>query len=229
MDRHTKSAPVKVVSLAHDLGLKVYTSESLGNNVSGLIKKDQRQGGSSGYAIFVNAKQAKVRQRFTIAHEISHFVLHKSFIGDGIVEDALLRADGFTNSLERQANGMAADILMPRALISEAQESGITSISALANYFGVSRDAMSVRVLGYPYIDDTMAEKTDYEAKAANLLKAELKRKGVTYAQLVEKLAAIGIVEAEANIRNKLSRGKFTVAFLLQCLQAVGVHSLMLD
>ena len=74
-----------------------------------------------------------------------------------------------------------------------------------------------------------MAEKTDYELMAANLLKAELKRKGVTYAQLVEKLAAIGVDEKEVNIRNKLSRGKFTAAFLLQCLRAIGAHSLQLD
>lgn len=66
-----------------------------------------------------------------------------------------------------------------------------------------------------------MAEKTDYEALAANLLKAELKRKGVTYAQLVDRLAAIGVDEKEANIRNKLSRGKFTAAFFLQCLTAI--------
>lgn len=67
-----------------------------------------------------------------------------------------------------------------------------------------------------------MAEKTDWELKAANLLKAELKRKGVTYAGLVEKLADIGIEEREANIRNKLSRGKFTAVFLLQTLTAIG-------
>lgn len=73
-----------------------------------------------------------------------------------------------------------------------------------------------------------MAEKTDYEALAANLLKAELKRKGVTYAQLVDKLAAIGVDEKEANIRNKLSRGKFTAAFLLQCLTAIGTGDLRL-
>lgn len=73
-----------------------------------------------------------------------------------------------------------------------------------------------------------MAEKTDFEMKAANLLKAELKRKGVTYAGLVEKLAAIGVDEKEANVRNKLSRGKFTAAFLLQCLTAIEVNSLHL-
>ena len=64
--------------------------------------------------------------------------------------------------------------------------------------------------------------------KAANLLKAELKRKGVTYAQLVEKLDAIGISEKEVNVRNKLSRGKFSVAFMLQCLSVIEVQYLRL-
>jgi hypothetical protein len=73
-----------------------------------------------------------------------------------------------------------------------------------------------------------MPDKTDYEAMAANLLKAELKRKGVTYAQLVEKLAAIGVDEKEVNVRNKLSRGKFTAAFLLQCLAAIDTHQVQL-
>lgn len=74
-----------------------------------------------------------------------------------------------------------------------------------------------------------MSEKTDWEARAANLLKAELKRRGVTYAGLVERLAAIGVPEKEANIRNKLSRGKFTAAFLIQCLHALGATALRLD
>lgn len=73
-----------------------------------------------------------------------------------------------------------------------------------------------------------MAEKTDWEMRAAGLLKAELKRKGVTYAQLVERLATIGVDEKEVNVRNKLSRGKFTAAFLLQCLEAVGSQQLHL-
>lgn len=74
-----------------------------------------------------------------------------------------------------------------------------------------------------------MPEKTDYEALAANLLKAELKRKGVTYSQLVDKLNAIGVDEKEVNVRNKLSRGKFTAAFLLQCLRALDSNTLHLD
>lgn len=57
--------------------------------------------------------------------------------------------------------------------------------------------------------------------KPANLLKAEFKRKGVIYAQLVETLADIGVDEKEVNVCNKLSRGKLMAAFLLQCLAAV--------
>jgi Domain of unknown function (DUF6471) len=70
---------------------------------------------------------------------------------------------------------------------------------------------------------------TEWEAKAKGLLKAELKRRNVSYGQLVERLAAIGVVDSEPNIRNKLSRGKFTAVFLLQCLTAIGVSSLRLQ
>ena len=69
-----------------------------------------------------------------------------------------------------------------------------------------------------------MADQTEWETKAANLLKAELKRRGVTYADLAERIG-----DKEPNVRNKLSRGKFTAAFLLQCLDAIGVTSLRMD
>ena len=44
--------------------------------------------------------------------------------------------------------------------------------------------------------------------------------------QLVDKLAEIGVVVSEPNVRNKLSRGNFTAVFLLQCLEAIGVTAL---
>jgi hypothetical protein len=69
----------------------------------------------------------------------------------------------------------------------------------------------------------------DWNARAANLLKSELKKRGITYAQLVEKLAEIGVQEKEVNVRNKLSRGAFTAAYLLQCMEAVGATAIRLD
>lgn len=54
------------------------------------------------------------------------------------------------------------------------------------------------------------------------ILKSELKRRDLTYGDLVDRLAAHGIVETEANLRNKISRGSFTAAFFVQCLVAIG-------
>lgn len=67
-----------------------------------------------------------------------------------------------------------------------------------------------------------------WDARVKGLLKSELKRRNVTYAQLVEKLDAIGVKETEPNIRNKLARGKFTAVFLIQCLEAIGAETVRL-
>jgi hypothetical protein len=69
----------------------------------------------------------------------------------------------------------------------------------------------------------------EWEVRAKNLLKSELKRRGVGYAQLAERLSRMGIRETERNIANKVSRGGFTAAFLLQCLAAVGAKDLHLE
>lgn len=72
-------------------------------------------------------------------------------------------------------------------------------------------------------------KEKEWEDRVKGMLKAELKRRGVTYADLVGKLAEIGVMDSEPNIRNKISRGKFTAVFLIQCLQAIGCSSLRLE
>lgn len=79
-----------------------------------------------------------------------------------------------------------------------------------------------------------MAAKDDpatveFETRAKNLLKGELKRRGVSYQQLTEKLAKLGVHETERNLANKISRGGFSAAFLLQCFDAIGVKSVTLS
>lgn len=69
----------------------------------------------------------------------------------------------------------------------------------------------------------------EWEELLKGLLKGELKKRGVTYAGLVGKLADIGVIDSEPNIRNKLARGKFTAVFLIQCLEAIGATSLRLS
>lgn len=72
-------------------------------------------------------------------------------------------------------------------------------------------------------------ELSVWENKAKTLLRVEMARKSLSYKDLQAKLATIGVVEEEPAIRNKVGRGKFSAAFLLQCLEAIGCRSLSLD
>ena len=145
--KHQLNAPVVILPLAKELGLKVfYVDDWDANGLSGMIKADDRSG-DSGYSIYVNGKHGANRKRFTIAHEIAHYILHESDIGDGIVDDAMYRS-GLTNIKEVEANRMAADILMPWSLLSNYTADN--TLEQLANIFRVSRSAMSIR-LGIPY------------------------------------------------------------------------------
>jgi hypothetical protein len=74
-----------------------------------------------------------------------------------------------------------------------------------------------------------MAKGPDWQAKVKGLLKGELKRRNVTYADLAAKLGEMGIRESSENIANKISRGGFTAVFLVQCLQAIGCRSIQID
>jgi hypothetical protein len=67
--------------------------------------------------------------------------------------------------------------------------------------------------------------QTDWNDKAKRLLKSELIRRGVSSEDLVELLENIGVSESKASIDNKISRGTFSAAFLIQCLNAMGVRS----
>jgi hypothetical protein len=74
-----------------------------------------------------------------------------------------------------------------------------------------------------------MNKDIDWPERVKGLLKAELKRRNVSYRELAEKLKPLGVRESERNIANKISRGGFTAVFLVQCLMAIGCHTLHLE
>ena len=63
----------------------------------------------------------------------------------------------------------------------------------------------------------------EWERWIKGVLKAELKLRDMTYADLVAGLAQLGVRETEANLRNKVSRGRFSAIFFFQCMSALGV------
>lgn len=69
----------------------------------------------------------------------------------------------------------------------------------------------------------------DWNAQAKGLLKAEMARRGMKAPALAEALAAIGVEERPDNLKNKIARGQFSAAFLLQCLAAMDVKTIHLD
>jgi hypothetical protein len=70
--------------------------------------------------------------------------------------------------------------------------------------------------------------EVDWQARVKGILKAELKRRQLSYADLAAKLAEIGIEENERNISNKLTRGSFTAVFFFQCMMAIGCKTIHL-
>ncbi|MGU3399217.1 ImmA/IrrE family metallo-endopeptidase [Brucellaceae bacterium D45D] len=146
--KHSRVPPVNVAAIADELGLAIFSAD-LAHNVSGVIVKDTSYGTPSGFAIFVDSGESPQRQRFTAAHEIGHFLLHRHLIGDRHEDNYLLRSTGISNRQEQQANQFAADLLMPRSLIEKAMQDGYTTVETLADLFQVSRIAMGIR-LGLP-------------------------------------------------------------------------------
>lgn len=68
----------------------------------------------------------------------------------------------------------------------------------------------------------------DYSEVAKNVLKAELRRRGVSYADLADKLTAAGYPENDKNLNNKIARGGFSAAFLMQCLDVIGAKAIQI-
>lgn len=145
LERHQRSAPVKVGALAADLGLTVLRSD-LPLGISGMLSRDPDD--RQKWIVRVNRHEHKHRQRFTIAHEIAHFLLHRDEIQDGIADDSFYRS-GLSERREWEANRLAADILMPWDLVRTLASAGNLTASDLASALEVSEAAMNIR-LGNP-------------------------------------------------------------------------------
>lgn len=154
--------PVKVDKIAFLLGLEV-DFVSLGEDVSGLLLVENGKG-----FIGINSSHPSVRQRFTIAHEIGHYVLHGQ--EENLFIDKKYNAFRNTNSAtgvdraEIQANMFAASLLMPQILLekhikSKGFDLGDGSVlSEIAKDFEVSVEALAYRLAK---IDAFQSESSD--------------------------------------------------------------------
>jgi Zn-dependent peptidase ImmA (M78 family) len=140
--------PVKIGALAEALGLRVTRASNLKATISGLIRPAEDT--DSGYEILVNKFEMPERQRFTVAHEIGHYLLHRDQIGAGIVDSVMYRSS-LSSKKEVEANQLAATIIMPaEAVKRELGKLGGTDeigvVEELAEQFRVSVPAMKIRL-----------------------------------------------------------------------------------
>ena len=148
------NVPVAVNKLAKKIGIKI-KAKDFDDDVSGIfVMKDDKP------FIAYNSNQGLNRRRFTIAHELGHFILHsrnKPLFVDKKKEVMFRNSESSTGEhmKEREANAFAAAILMPKRLIEQEIENSDDAdiIEGLARKFKVSTQAMSFRLsnLGYDF------------------------------------------------------------------------------
>lgn len=144
---YLESAPVDLEGIAVALGLLVFDVDTFQHDESGRIRR-MFEGDRTEYMIEINSHHSENRRRFTLAHEISHYLLHRDKIGDGVTDDMLYRSR-LGDYIETEANRLAAELLMPRMVVKTFFRSGIQSLSKLCEMFKVSEAAMRIRLNNY--------------------------------------------------------------------------------
>lgn len=136
--KYKKEIPVPIVKIAtKELGLKVYGTNSLKSNECGLIRKEDEN-----YVIYVNNSHSTERKRFTIAHELAHFLKHKGDIDINYITYAM--RTGITDEKEVLANKIARNLLMPKGTFKKVFEES-SSIEEVANKFEVPVSSATTR------------------------------------------------------------------------------------
>ncbi len=158
IDSNCYSTPVPIKDCAKHLGIKLEALE-LDDDVAGFLLLKDNNEVNIGY----NKNHAPHRIRFTVAHEVAHYVLHaknsKIFVDK---EEKVLFRDGNSSTgeffREREANAFAAALLMPEKLLlteieKHKNETKEKFISSLAKAFKVSEQAITIRLTNLGLID----------------------------------------------------------------------------
>ena len=68
-----------------------------------------------------------------------------------------------------------------------------------------------------------------WKTQAKQLIRAEMKRRSLSYADLASRMQGLGLAANERTLANKIAAGGFSAAFFLQCMEAIGVRALHLN
>ena len=142
--------PVNIEGIIRLHGIELDKNAELASEVSGEIRKTSEED----YKISVQAADHYYRKRFTMAHELGHFLLHKDKIGDGINDTPAYRTsdkdDLFNTNItaehEAEANAFAAALLMPKEAVEYYFLEEKKSCKEMAVIFQTSEKALEIRI-----------------------------------------------------------------------------------
>lgn len=129
------------ISMFDDIKIEFVPMEQ---TLSGQLKFD-----NNGWVISINSLHNEKRQRFTLAHELGHYILHKEKNSE--FKDAVFFRNEVLDSMEYKANEFASELLMPESAVRDSVNDGVKNIGELADLFGVSAAAMKYRILSLGY------------------------------------------------------------------------------
>ncbi|GFD67918.1 ImmA/IrrE family metallo-endopeptidase [Alteromonas sp. KUL106] len=140
-----KTDPLNIAELAHELGI-VVRYEPMDGDDSGSLEMNDKE---NRWIMTINSLHHPHRQRFTMAHELGHFIKHSPI--SSRFHDTNFFRNSESNQMETEANNFAADLLMPKDKFDYFVQNKSASAEAVAEYFQVSTIAARVRAkqLGY--------------------------------------------------------------------------------
>jgi hypothetical protein len=141
--RHMQTVPVDLEKMISELGLTLQLDGSLPPSIAGKIMRDSHA--PAGFKIVVNPNDNPRRQRFTMAHEIGHYVLHRDLIREDVVDDAMYRSTTLSEGYERQADQFAGQVLLPAQKVRETYKQ-TKALGILSQLFNVSDAALRIRL-----------------------------------------------------------------------------------
>lgn len=134
--------PLDIYEVATKLFSMHIREEDLGKSISGFLERIGEQ-----WCIYINKYESSLRKRFTIAHELGHFILHRNQIiaqGASAPDQIFFRSDD-VNSVEQEANNFASELLMPEKDFKCAIQTGDNTLEKLSKKFELSTMAVKYR------------------------------------------------------------------------------------
>jgi Zn-dependent peptidase ImmA (M78 family) len=151
LNKYHTGGKVEIENIGEKIGINIEEGTFSKNDISGIMKRNGKNGKP---IIVVNTNESNVRKRFTIAHEIGHFILHTNEL---LHVDTIFKRDSksalATSIMEIQANQFAAELLMPtdeltketRKLVENGKNAEQIA-QELATQYEVSSEAATIKL-----------------------------------------------------------------------------------